>query len=66
MVKTILTILSIVSLIVFVGYIMYKIELNNDIALLFFGAFISLVNQITSYFFTRKSADSVHKEGDTK
>lgn len=65
--KTILTITTIVALILFCAYILWKIEVDKDIALLFFGAFIALINQITNYFYTRKSADSEHKkETETK
>lgn len=65
--KNIVTLISITALIFFVGYILFKIKMDKEIALLFFGSFISSINMIMVYYFTRKASDSIHnEEGDVK
>lgn len=52
--KSILTILAVTSLIVFVGFILFNLKIDKEIAMLFFGVFTVLINKITDYYFTRK------------
>ena len=52
--KSKLTILIITALIVYIGYILFKIEITTEIAVMFISAFIVLANNIANYYFNRK------------
>lgn len=52
--KSILTLISIISLVIFVGYVLFMIEIDKEIAMLLLGVFITLIQQIANYYFTRK------------
>lgn len=60
--KSILTLIAVISLVVFVGYILLKLNIDKEIAMLFFGVFTVLINKITDYYFTRKSSEDKEKE----
>lgn len=59
--KSILTLLSIISLDIFVGYTLWKVKIDKEIALLLLGVFIGLIQGITNHYFSRKDNK---KEGE--
>jgi membrane protein YqaA with SNARE-associated domain len=61
-VKTYLTFLAVTALVFFVGVLLFRLDADKEIALMFFTAFTNLITAVTTYFFTRKAPDSVHKE----
>ena len=61
-VKAYITFIMITSLVVFVGYILIKVEITADIALLFFTVFTNVITAVITYFFTRKNSNSIHNE----
>lgn len=52
--KSILTLIAVISLVVFVGYTLWQVKIDREIAMLLIGVFITLIQQITNYYFTRK------------
>jgi membrane protein YqaA with SNARE-associated domain len=61
-VKTYITLLIATALVFFVGLLMFRLEMDKEIGLMFFTAFTNITTAVTTYFFTRKAPDSVHKE----
>lgn len=59
--KSALTLLAVLSLILFVAYILWNLQIDKEIAMLFFGVFTVLIQKITDYYFTRKDKG---KEGE--
>lgn len=52
--KSTLTLIAIISLVLFVGYTLWSIKIDKEVAMLLIGVFITLIQQITNYYFTRK------------
>lgn len=52
--KSVLTLIAIISLVVFVGYTLWSIKIDKEVAMLLIGVFITLIQQIANYYFTRK------------